>query len=348
MIVSDLEFFLVELGGPGASGPVRSVLVRLGTDAGVEGWGEARLAWRASELLPRREALLPSLAGRSVFDVEDLLTLEVLRHPPLRAAVETACWDIIGRAARQPLCHLWGGGYRRRIPLAVRLGGAPPQIVERSRELADQGFPTQVIPLAGRLAADVPLVKAVREAAGKGAELRLDAAGLYDLDSARQLCARLEEARLQFLLDPLPGPNLDGLARLRRQVGTPVAVCRSITGPADMLAVVRSGAAALAVVDLQLVGGIVPARKCAAIAQVAELGASLSGGPSLGIGLAAMLQLAAATPAFGSSNECGGHLFQEDLLRETPEVSDGMMAVPNAAGLGVEIDRGKLERYQVT
>jgi glucarate dehydratase len=60
-----------------------------------------------------------------------------------------------------------------------------------------------------------------------------------------------------------------------------------------------------------------------------------------------MLQLAASTPAFSSCNECAYHQLQDDLLTEPLEILDGMITVPQAPGLGVEVDRGKLERYQV-
>ena len=72
MLISDLEFYLVEIGCVGQEPPVRSVLVRLATDTGEEGWGEAQMSWQSGELAGRRNALLPILAGRSVYDIEDL------------------------------------------------------------------------------------------------------------------------------------------------------------------------------------------------------------------------------------------------------------------------------------
>ena len=116
----------------------------------------------------------------------------------------------------------------------------------------------------------------------------------------------------------------------------------------DLLALVRCGAAPYVVVDLQLVGGITLARRCAAIAQAAGLSASLLGGPSVGIGAAAMLQLAASTPAFSSCNECVYHRLQDDVLTQPLEILDGMVTVPQAPGLGVEVDRVKVERSQVS
>ena len=349
MTISDLEFYLVEIACYGREAPVRSVLVRLATDSGLEGWGEAQLSWRASELAPRRDALLPILAGRNVFDIEDLLEQESLEPRPVRAAVEMACWDLVGRVARQPLCHLFGGAYRQRIPVAVRLAGSQgSQIAPLARELAEQGFHSQLIGSCGRPDGDLQLLAAVREAAGERVEFRFDAGANYDLDTARELCAEIEPDALQFMLDPLRSNELDQIASLRRQTSVPLGVWRAIREPADVLALVRCGAAPFVVVDFGLVGGIAPARRAAAIARAAGVSASLRGGPSVGIAAAAMLQLAASTPAFAGCNECAYHQLQDDVLVRPLEIIDGMITAPRAPGLGVEVDRAKVERYQVT
>jgi glucarate dehydratase len=237
--------------------------------------------------------------------------------------------------------------YRQRIPLAVRLAGrSEGRLVPLARELADRGFHAQIISSCGRWDQDLETLAAVRKGAGDRVDLRLDAAANYDMDTARQLCAALEDHAVEFVLDPLQANQLDEIASLRRQTSVRLAVWRAIHGPADVLAMVRCGAASLAVVDLQQVGGIAPARESAAIVQAAGVSASLGTGPSVGIGVAAMLQLAAATPAFSGCNECACHQLQDDLLAEPLEILDGMITVPQAPGLGVEIDRAKLERYQ--
>lgn len=348
MIISDLEVYLVEIGCVGHDAAVRSLLVQLSTDTGLKGWGEARVSWRPAELAARRDWLLPVLTGRSVFDIEELLDLEAMTSAPLRCAVEMASWDLVGRAVRQPICHLFGGGYRQRIPLAVRLApGTPQQVAQAARELADRGYHAQIISSCGRPEEDLETLAAVREIAQDRAEIRLDAAEGFEVDTARDFCSQVDEEVLQLIIDPLRGGDLDQIASLRRQVNIPLAVWRPIQTPSDVLALVRCGAAPFVVADLQLLGGMVPARKCAAIAQAAGLGTSLGSGPSLGIALAAMLQLAAATPTFSSCNECAHHQLEDDLLVEPLEIIDGMIAVPQGPGLGVEIDRAKIERYQV-
>ena len=347
--INDLELFLVEIKRTELDAPVRSVLVRLTTDSGALGWGESALRRQAAELLGRREALRAAVVGRSIFDVEELHSLEVLKDARLRSAVEMASWDLIGRAAGEPLCHLLGGGYRERIPLAVRLPNRrPDRVAQVAREFAEQGFHSQIITAGKRVQQDLQTLAAVRQSVGDRAELRFDAAAIYDRETALDLCAELEQTGLQFLVDPLDADDLQPIAALQRQTSVPLAVSRAIRGPVDVLATIRCGAAGFVVVDLGRVGGIVPARNCAVVADAGGVAALLTAGPSLGIATAAMLQLAAATPHFSGCNESSYHQLYDDVLAEPLEIVDGMMAVPQTPGLGIEVDRRKVERYQVT
>jgi L-alanine-DL-glutamate epimerase-like enolase superfamily enzyme len=347
MKIGDIELFLVDMGQYDAPGMVRSLLVRVTTDAGTEGWGESGLGWRSSELGTRRDALLAVLAGRSVYDLEELRGLESLSPSPLRSAVEMAVWDLLGRTLRQPLCNLLGGYYRRRVPAAMQLAGHKPGMMALiARELADQGFHTQTIAGSGNLDEDLAALHAVHDVLGGRIELRFDAMGRYDLETARDLAAGVEYLGLQFLLDPLAVRDLHALASLGRQTTAPLGAWRSIHGPSNVLTAVRCGAAPFVIVDLDQVGGIGAARACAAIAAAGGVMPVLGGRPSVGIATAAMLHLAASTAAFSTASEIASRLLRDNVLADTLDIADGMVAVPQSPGLGVVVDRAKVERYQ--
>jgi L-alanine-DL-glutamate epimerase-like enolase superfamily enzyme len=349
MKINDLELFLVAVGQTDAATPIRSLLVRITTTTGIEGWGESGLAWRIGELAPRREALLAVLAGRSIYDIEELHTLEALSPPPLRSAVEMAVWDVLGRTLRQPLCNLLGGYYRRRVPVSIRLTGRKPALAAQiSRELADQGFHTQTISAAGRPEEDLRTLMAIREMVGDRIELRFDGQGRYDMETARDLAAGMEPLDLQFFLDPLNTRELYPVASLGRQTSVPLAIWRSVGGPADTLVAARCSAAPYVMVDLEQVGGIVPARACAAVAAAAGVVPVLGSRPSVGIATAAMLHLAAATAAFSTSNELASRELRDTVLADRLVLAEGMISVPESFGLGVIVDRAKVERYQAT
>jgi L-alanine-DL-glutamate epimerase-like enolase superfamily enzyme len=349
MTINDLELFMVERPSDTTDPSICSMLIRLVTETGLSGWGEAVVPWRTSELTARRDVLLPILTGRSVFEIEELLGQQSLRPRPLQAAVEMACWDLIGHIAGLPLCCLFGGQYRGRIPLGVRLHGASiEQVLQLSREMADQGFKWQTLSATGRMSSDEDVVTALDEAIGDRIELRLDGRRTYNPEQALELSRRLEDRRLVFFLDPLAEGRLDQVAALRRQTSIPLAVARSVEKPSDAIALVRGGVASNTVIDIQRVGGLASARKCGTIAEAGKIGASLCAGHSLGIATAAMLQLAAATPGFTGCIECTRHTPSDELLAESFSFVDGMIRVPQGPGLGIEVDRAKIEQHQVS
>jgi L-alanine-DL-glutamate epimerase-like enolase superfamily enzyme len=348
MTISDLEFYLVEMPRAEGQNAIRVVLTRLITASGGEGWGEATLRWRPGELAGRRDALLPSLVGRNACDISELLTLDALSHPGLRSAVEMACWDIVGRACRQPLCNLWGGLFRHRIPLAVRLAASDPETAGRhARELLERGFHSHIVASCGDPARDLETLDCVREAVGFSTELRFDGDGHYAAAAARELAGDLEHDGLRYFLDPVAGGEFEQTAALRRQVNVPLALSTGIGSPADLLAVARAGAADYVKIDVQRVGGLNTAKACAVVAEAAGLGLVLGGQPTLGVATAAGLHLAAAIPAFSNGNESVYPQLLDDVLCEPLELAESMLTVPGGPGLGIEVDRAKLERFQV-
>ncbi len=349
MKINDLEFFLVEIEHEINSKPIRRLLTRLTTDRGVLGWGDSAGKWRPEELAARREALLPVLTGRNVFDIEELLRLEVLDQPELRVGLEMACWDAFGRSLGRPLAHLIGGEYRRRIPLTIRLGQGPPDLIAQvAWASAEQGFHSQIITSSGDPQHDARTVAAVRESIGDRAELRLDGQAAYDAKIVRELCQELEQSGLQMFVDPLDAKSMIDMVSLRRQTSVPLAVNRSICSAADVLAVARGGAARVVVIDPSSAGGLLRTRQCVAVAEAGGLAVSLGGEPTTGLGVAAMLQLVAATPALACGNESAYHQLGNDVLAERLEIVDSMVALPQGPGLGVEVDQAKVESYQVT
>jgi len=273
--------------------------------------------------------------------------LDVLTPPPLRSAVEMAVWDLLGKVLDQPLCNLLGGYYRRRIPVTYRLEGCHSKSAPHiSRELAEQGFHTQTIAASGKPEEDRKTLAAIREMVGDRIELRMDGLGLYDMETARNLCTDIESERMQFVLDPLRVSELHPMSSLGRQTSVPLAAWKAIHGSADVLAAVRCGAAPFLLIDLEQVGGVMPARACASVAEAADVLPVLGCRSSVGIATAAQLHIAAAIPAFSTSNELACRQIHDTVLCEPLEITDGMVTVPQSPGLGVEVDRAKVERYQ--
>lgn len=344
MNISEVELFAIEL--PARIGPVRSLLVRLQTDTQGEGWGETRASWPKTTLAARRRGLAAVLVGRSMFDVESILALDALADRALACGVEMALWDLIARAARQPLHHLLGGAYRSSVPLCARLpAGSSEMLAGWSRALAAQGIASQILTTTGSVDDDWQLVSAVRDACADRVQLRLDARCRYDLRSAMQLCERLETNSVQFVVDPVSAPDAERLAIVGSSARVLLGASEGLQCPADIMQLARTQAASYVMVDPVLVGGLARTRDCAAVAEAAGMAPTLRIEGTSGLAVAASLHVAAATPGFISGHGCSYPHLQADILAEPLRVVDGLLSVPTAPGLGVEVDRDKVERY---
>ena len=254
-----------------------------------------------------------------------------------------------GSRRRQPLANLLGGFYRPNVPLAVRLPlAAPDTMAHWARAYSAQGIASQIISTTGSLDSDVKLVSTLAEACGERVQFRFDARGQYDLVEATQLCKALEPQSVQFVTDPLRRAARDRASSLRIRSRVPLGAYEGVDRPAEIMQIAHSESATFVVVDPVQVGGILRARQCAAVADAAGLAATLRIEGTSGLALAATLQLAAATPSFISGHECEYPKLHDDILREPLWMVEGMLAVPSGPGLGVEIDRDKLDAYQVS
>lgn len=348
MILSDLEFFKVELPSPRLGEPIVSILARLTTHNGFHGWGETRLKWRPEELPFRRERLLSALSGRSVFDIEEITRIEELRNAALCWGIECACWDLIGKWTGQPIRHFFGGEYRHHIPLVARLQGATPEeITETSMELLNQGFRWQILPLTGYQEKDRRNVRMLLETVGERLELQLDGAIRFTKDDALNLAREWENAGVSVLIDPLLSNDISELQHLQSRTSLPIGVRRAIRSPQDLLTIISGNAPLQAVIEPARIGSLHATRKCADIAEAAGMRLALSNPPSVGISAAATLQLIAALPAFSGGNEGFTVQLQHGILkdRDAFEISDGLIRLPQGPGLGVEVDRLKIDRY---
>src|SRR5205085_2897738 len=140
------------------------------------------------------------------------------------------------------------------------------------------------------------------------------------------------------------------LAEVRSRVDLPVIADESLYTPQDAVALVRAGAADVLSVYVGKSSGIASARRIAAVAEAAGLGCTIGSNLEMGIGSAAMIHLAMATPAFSEDWPCdiiGPLFYADDLLKEPLAIAGGEARPPQGPGLGVELDEEKVRRYRV-
>ena len=345
-------------GGTHAVSPY--VLLRVHTDAGLVGLGEATLSPRWSgETSPGCVAAIeglisPSLVGADPANVTALRRKmdRVIRFNPFtKAAVEMALWDLAGKARGIPVYDLLGGKVRERVPMKMVIGGfETAKAVELATRFLDWGAKCLKVKVGLDPQGDVERVKAVRELAGPEIAIGIDANQGWDAATARRMLARLEEYDLLFAEQPVPIGDPAALAELRRCTSIPIMADESVFTANDAWRLTTLRAADVFSVYPGKHGGIATTIEIAHVAQAAGIVCSMGSNLELGIATAAMLHVATAIPAIDSETFPGDFLgplyHQADLLTEPLELGPVFAQAPCGPGLGVTLDEDQVARYR--
>jgi len=327
------------------------VLVRLRTDEGVEGLGEAvPLSLRGDAPL---EAVVHEISERAEVELigapvadpgEGTVSVAATRPGPAAAALEMACLDLAAKASGIPLWRALGAQSARPVPCNATLVAGPPGAVAGAAERwAQRGFSTFKLKVG--VPGDVGQVQAVRETIGPGARIRVDANGAWSPQEAILRLTAMERHGIE--LAEQPAADLEDMALVRDQTAIPIAADESVASPDDARRAVELGACQLATVKLAKVGGTAAARQVAERLPV-YLSSALDG--SVGISAAAHLAqvLTREGPAAGLAQGLATQLlFSDTIAARECEVRDGLLHLPEGAGLGVEIDEAALERHRL-
>ncbi len=328
-----------------------TVIVRVGTDAGLTGVGEAFAYGAPLGVAHAVEAYLrPLLIG------EDPARIEYLTDRMHRATliwgrrglgmfaisgVEIALWDLLGQAHGLPVYALLGGAVRTRLPAyASLLRYATPEAVGAAcRQQVERGFTWIKLHQT-----DVASVAAARAAVGPDVELMLDTNCPWSPGETIELARALAPYRLRWLEEPVwPPEDYAGLAEVRRSGLVPIATGECESTLYGFREIVRAGAADVLQPSVTKVGGIGECRKIAALAQAANLPLAFHS-PYFGPGLAATLHLAAALTGV-LPIELVACRHETPLLTRPIEASGGQVEVPTGPGLGVDLNEAVFDRY---
>ncbi|MFV0308529.1 MAG: mandelate racemase/muconate lactonizing enzyme family protein [Desertimonas sp.] len=342
------------------------VIVRVETETGLVGWGEASSNWGHSyptvvETVVR-DVIAPNLEGTDALDRRGRLgQLHVLLDGYLGwegltsqviGAVEIALWDIAGKHYGAPIHQLLGGGVDE-IPLY----GTGTTMFEESAEwhahyfdeALAHGFRNVKVRLGKDPDHDVELVRVVRDHIGPGKRIMADAYWGYSPEDAIALTERLKPLGLYFFEEPCPQYDVDGLTRLAaRSLPVRIAGGERIYSPAQYRMLAERGAIHVFQPDATLCGGILACLDIMTIANAAGLEVIPHVGGPTAIGLAANLQWAAAAGVPMIEWDIDPHQPLVDQL--APElalsaITDGVTRIPAGPGLGIEFDEAILDDF---
>ncbi|MBI3665471.1 MAG: mandelate racemase/muconate lactonizing protein [Acidobacteria bacterium] len=340
----------------------RYVLVRIRTDNGLVGYGEASVMpiWsgetQAGALAAIREVLAPVLAGRDPLEtaaLADAMDRVLVANPFTKAALEMALLDLAGKALDAPVNTLLGGPCRApQIPLKFSIGAFPPAQAARVAEsAAEQGLRAVKVKVGLDPAQDIVRLEAVRSALGDGFRIAVDANGGWSESDALAAIPGLERLGVNALEQPLGRGDFAGSARLRRRTSIPVLLDESIFTTQDALEAIRADACDLISIYPGKNGGLRRSLEIAHLASAAGLPCVIGSNLEWEIGSAAMLHLAVAVPNLARTvdHDIIGPLYHTHGAGRPPiQFQDGCAFVPEGSGLGVEIDPAVLGEGNVS
>jgi len=340
--------------------PPRWLFVRVESEDGAFGWGEASLEGWAEAVEGVFEAYRDRFIGADAFAIEDIWQVGYRGGFYRGGAVfmsalsglEQALWDLKGRVVGLPAWQMLGGKVRDRVRSYAWIGGdRPSEIAEAAEVRRNQGFTavkmnaTAELDWIGTPRAFDEVVKRVEAAQGLGLDVGLDFHGRVHRPLAKQLAKALEPLGLLFIEEPLLSENLEGLAQIASLVATPIALGERLYGRWEFKPMFEAGAVDIIQPDLSHAGGILEVRKIAAMAEAYDV--ALAPHCPLGpLALGACLQIAACTPnhaiqeiSLGIHYNTGGHdLLNFVVNKEALTTVNGYLPVPEGPGLGIDID----------
>ena len=344
-----------------------TTLIKVTTEDGVVGWGEAwgppRVTMACLELI--REAIegmdlfgLPHLMGRFMAGQYHLgIQNQIVT---CLSGLDMALVDAQGRTLGLTAAQLLGGQARDRVPVYASGGYMTPDPVAgypaQLERLAAAGCPAAKIKIGLGPVSDEARVRQAQEALGPGTRLLVDANGNYTVDLALASMERIAPYGIGWYEEPLTPLDVEGYARLRPRAPIPIATGEALYTAFDMKRLLDVGGVDVLQPDLSLCGGFYQGRLIAQLAALHHVRVSPHVWGS-GVGLAAACHFVAALPDYPHGPnvpapcmveyDVGENALRDELLKTPLRLEDGYLRVPEGPGLGVEPDPAAIERFRI-
>jgi L-rhamnonate dehydratase len=349
-------------------GSQETLVVKVYTDAGITGVGEVDSSGHVAKAIieaPLSHKLCRGLAecvvGHDPFEIDRLIHLMYegsiyfgRQGAVIQAmsGIEMALWDIMGKAMARPVYQLLGGAFRKKLRAyaSILFGETPAETEHIGRELADAGYRAVKFgwgPMGLSEESDLAHVRAARRGIGNDTELMVDAGLCWDTATAIRRAKQLEQFDLTWLEEPLHPDNLQGYARLSAQSPVRIAAGEEICDPKEFQQMMDVAGIDVVQVDVTRVGGLARAKRIGWDSYERHR-LCVNHSYKTGINIAASLHFMAALPNSRYFEYCGEQgALRKSLTKQDFPVIDGDIIVPEAPGLGVDVDEEIVAKYRV-
>jgi galactonate dehydratase len=347
------------------------VFVKIETDQGIVGWGEATLEGKAGAVIQTVDDLKTFVIGADPMRVEhiwqDMYIHAFYRGGPIlvsaMSGIDQALWDIRGKALNMPVYRLLGGPFDARGVRGyyhTNANANNPEALARLRESANElgvtafkgGIPGyyEWIATNERIKAAVTGLQRLREGLGDKIDIGIDFHAKTSPAAASIICKEVEPLNLMFIEEPCPPENYEAMAKIARRTTTPIATGERLITHYAVQKLLSDGAVDIIQTDCNHVGGITALWKVAAMCEASGvlMAPHACEGP---IGAIATLHVDASIPNFAVQEICSGvnptakeRLWEEWMGFPAMRMVNGYFPLPTKPGLGFDIDEAKLAK----
>jgi o-succinylbenzoate synthase len=335
-----------------------NLLVRLETDGGVVGWGEAASAPTMTGETQQGMAaavrhLAPVLEGMPADDIP-AVTARANRYlygnHAAKSTIEMALHDALGRTTGKPVFELLGGKHRNRVAMLRLIGtGSTAGDIEDAQSKQAEGYVAFKVKVGvGAPEQDAERTRKICEALGNGQSLLLcaDANQGWTADQAIAYVRAVEDLPLAFFEQPVPGDDMEGMARVAQASRIKIGFDEGLHDIEDLKRHHFSGAAHGVSLKTIKLGGLGPVLEAAALCEKLGMKVNLACKVAeSSIATAAMIHIAAAVPSLEWGVALSNQFLADDLLKAPLPIARGHAEVPSGPGLGIEVDETKVRRY---
>ena len=334
-----------------------NALVRLETDDGVVGWGEAASAptmtgETVDGMVAAVRYLAPLLEGMPAEDIAAVMERAdryLYGNHAAKSTIEMAMHDTLGKARGMPVYELLGGQRRSRVPLLrlVGTGSAAGDVEEAKKKKAEGYVAFKVKVGVGDPLADAERTRKICEALGNGVVLICaDANQGWSVEQAIAYARAVEDTALAFFEQPVAADDVEGMAQVARASRIRIGADEGLHSIEDIRRHHEAGAAHGGSLKTIKLGGMKPvyeaAQLCEQLGMKVNLACKMA---ETGIAAAAVLHLAAAIPAVDWGVSLTNQYLSDDVLKRPLNIAGGHAEVPTGPGLGIEVDEAKVRRY---
>lgn len=333
-----------------------SIIVKIETECGIIGYGEGTPdehvtgeTWESTFTILSK-TLAPSLINHDPFQIEKMhekMNKTVIGVPTAKAAIDIACYDIMGKATKQPVYNLLGGQFHDKLEIPKVISILTPEEMAQEATIAKvEGYKTIKLKVGTNKEQDIKRICAVRSAVGKGYPLKVDAnQGWINSSDTMYVLERIQHCEIDWIEQPVVANDIDALQEVRQKTSIPVMIDEGIHGPNELKEVILKRAADKINIKIMKCGGLYPASQLVHQAELGGLVCQIGSMVESSVASAAGLHLALAKKSIQSNELVGPLMFSKDIA--TIKYDIPYVHLSDEPGLGIHINEQNLTEITV-